>query len=174
MAELLIRQATLQDAYNIARVHVAAWQETYHGIMPQPYLDSLDVKSRADAWVSRLSQENCSVFVAATQDGQICGFISGGCIREPLQNFDAEFYGIYLLSAVKGQGIGKLLMYRLAETLRTDGFTKAMLWVLADNPARGFYERLGGQQINQKTVLIGGVDLLEISYGWCDLQALKP
>jgi ribosomal protein S18 acetylase RimI-like enzyme len=168
---ILIRKAIVEDAASIAHVHVVSWQESYRGIVPQPYLDSLDIDRRTESWKSRLDRVDSNVFVAIL-DGQLCGFAGGGLAREPVQDFDGEFYAIYLLDTAKGQGIGRLLMRRLAETLRANGLAKGVLWVLADNPSRGFYERLGGQEIAQKIAPIGGVDLLEIAYGWQDLRTL--
>lgn len=168
---LSIRKATLQDAPDIARIHVVAWQETYHGIIPQSYLDYLNIDMRTQNWKSLVDQADSNIFVAVL-DGQLCGFIGGGVVREPVEDFDAEFYAIYLFQAAKGQGIGRRLMRCLAERLRANGLAKVMLWVLADNPSRGFYERLGGQQIARKIATIGGADLLEIAYGWQDFLTL--
>lgn len=168
---LSIRKATLEDAANIARVHIVSWQESYRGIVPQPYLDSLEIGARTDAWKSRLERPVSTVFVAIL-DGQLCGFIGGGRAREPVQDFDGEFFAIYLLDAAKGHGIGRLLMRRLAETLLANGLTKGMVWVLADNPTRNFYEHLGAREIAQKIAPVGGADLLEIAYGWQDLRTL--
>ena len=44
--------------------------------------------------------------------------------------------------------------------------------LLAENPARKFYERLGGQPVYEKPVTIGGMLLLEVAYGWQDVQTL--
>lgn len=170
--DLKIRRATLQDAPGIARVHVVAWQEAYHGIVPQPFLDSLDITSRTEVWKSRLDQSNIEVFVAIV-DGQLCGFASGGPAREPIHGFDGEFHAIYLLRGTKGKGIGRLLMHRIAEALQARGFSRAMLWVLKDNSSRGFYERLGGKEFAQKIDSIGGANLVEVAYGWEDLQVFQ-
>lgn len=166
-----IRRATVQDAADIGNVHVVAWQESYRGIVPQPHLDSLDVPTRIKAWKSRLDQGVTTVFVAIL-DGQLCGFISGGQAREPIQDFDGEFFAIYLLQAAKGRGIGRLLMRRLAGTLLTKGYSKGFVWVLADNSTRHFYEHLGAQEIARKTAPIGGADLLQIAYGWQNVQTI--
>lgn len=115
---------------------------------------------------------NHNVFVAIV-DGQICGFVRGGPISQPVQDFDAELYAINLVDAAKGKGIGRRLVRHLAETLRAMGLTKVVVWVLADNPSRRFYERLGAQELmEQKIMHIGGANLLEIAYGWQNLQSL--
>ena len=43
---------------------------------------------------------------------------------------------------------------------------------LAENPSRGFYQALGGVQIRQQTITVGGADLLEIANGWSDISPL--
>ena len=172
--DLSIRSATVHDAQEIARIHVASWQTTYPGIVPQPYIDSLDVASRAESWKARLDAGDMHMFVAEDAGGLV-GFASGGAIREPVGNFEAigaEIYAIYLLSSAQRRGAGKLLMRSLAAALRTDGFTQAAVWVLADNPSCGFYEHLGGRQIAQKTIRMGDADLLEVAYGWQDIGTL--
>jgi ribosomal protein S18 acetylase RimI-like enzyme len=168
---LSIRKATPLDAPAIARVHVTSWQETYRGIVHQPYLDTLDVASRTENWKSWFDQSASHIYVAEI-NGQLCGFTGGGAAREPIEDFDAEIYAIYILNAAKGQGIGRQLIHHLAETLHTNAFTKAMLWVLADNPSRGFYHHLGGKQIAQKQIHIADANLQEIAYGWHDLRTL--
>ena len=47
-----------------------------------------------------------------------------------------------------------------------------LLWVLAENPSRGFYEALGGAEVRQETITIGGTELVEIAYGWSDISPL--
>ncbi len=166
-----VRKATPGDAASIARVHVAAWQSTYRGIMPQPFLDSVDAAQRTESWKDWLTRPEVHVYVAET-GGEVCGFVSGGALQEPVERYDAEVYAIYLLPSARRSGTGKLLMQQIAATLRAGGFTQLAVWVLAENPARAFYERLGATQIAQKSIEIGGAKLLEIAYGWPDLVKL--
>ena len=49
-----------------------------------------------------------------------------------------------------------------------------MLWVLKDNPTRGFYEHLGGQVFREQPVEIGSKEYLEVGYGWPDLTLIVP
>jgi GNAT superfamily N-acetyltransferase len=167
-----IREGVVSDAQDIARVHVATWKATYSGIVPQPFLDSLDVPSRAEAWKDWLNEGKSHIYVAEN-DKELFGFVSGGALREPIEGFDAEGYAIYLLPSSQGRGTGKFLMQRLAETLRINSFAQLAIWVLAENPARGFYEHLGGRLIAQKPIRIGGADLLEVAYGWRDIRTLE-
>ena len=48
-----------------------------------------------------------------------------------------------------------------------------LVWVLQDNrPACHFYEVLGGKKVKEKTIEIGGANLVEVAYGWKDITAL--
>ena len=48
-----------------------------------------------------------------------------------------------------------------------------LLWVFKDNhPARRFYESMGGEYVEQKTITIGGTDLMEVAYGWKDITEI--
>lgn len=173
--KLSIREATTADAHNIASVHVASWQTTYRGILPQPLLDSLDVEARTWDWNDWLRRDGVTVYVADDAEEPVtalCGFIAGGPIREPLEDFDAEVYAIYLLSSAQGQGAGSLLLQRFAQTLLSRGFQKAAVWVLADNPACRFYQHLGATQLAQKLTPLGDAEFAEAAYGWHDLATL--
>jgi len=65
-----------------------------------------------------------------------------------------------------------LLAQTVAERLARAGLHSMLVWVLADNPARHFYEALGGQQVRGQQITIGGVTLDEIAYGWTDTGRL--
>ena len=51
---------------------------------------------------------------------------------------------------------------------------ECILWVLVENPNRGFYERLGGKRLEEKQITIDGERLTEVAYGWADLHDLLP
>jgi len=52
------------------------------------------------------------------------------------------------------------------------GFDTMLVWTLADNPYRRFYERLGGKLLCDKDIEIGEQKLVEVAYGWDDLGRL--
>jgi hypothetical protein len=47
-----------------------------------------------------------------------------------------------------------------------------LVWTLAANPFRFFYERLGGQRVLERTIEIGGQSLAEVAYGWRNVAPL--
>ena len=46
-----------------------------------------------------------------------------------------------------------------------------LLWVLATNPARGFYEHLGGLYLREQPLTLGTTTLYEVAYAWPHLAA---
>jgi len=165
-----IRAATEHDTVAISHVHVQSWRTTYAGIVPEEYLATLNEANRALLWREWLTRD-IPVYIADL-DGEIVGFISGGAIREPVQTYDAELYAIYLLEQAQRRGIGTALLKELAESLLSKGFTSMIVWVLETNPRRNFYVKSSAQIVTTKDIEIGGVMLLEVSYGWPELQAL--
>jgi ribosomal protein S18 acetylase RimI-like enzyme len=170
-----VRQATADDASGIARVHVETWKTAYRGIVPQDFLDALDTDKRAGMWKEEIARKDAYVLVAE-DDGAICGFISGGILRDGVdvaaQNYDAEIYTLYVLAAAQGHGAGRQLMRALAERLVQSGLLRPVVWALEENPWCAFYERLGGKRVAQKMIEIGGAQLSDIAYGWEQIGTL--
>ena len=164
-----IRAATPDDAEGIARIHIATWLTTYRGLMPDVVLDKLSVERQTERWAASLSNQRTST-VVAEEDGQIVGFVSFG--PEPGNDFryQGELYAIYILDAYQGKGMGRMLVRAAAEGLLARNFPNMLLWVLSTNPARAFYEKLGGKFLRERTVEFNGVPLKEAAYGWDDLK----
>jgi GNAT superfamily N-acetyltransferase len=165
-----IRPALANDARDIARVHVESWRTTYKGIVPQSYLEKLEVNARATRWEELL--RGGSTTLVAEDAGSLCGFINGGPLRELLGEHDCEIFAIYILAGAQRHGIGKDLMHALAETLARGGYQRPLVWVLAENPSRDFYARLGGRRVADKLIDIGGAELVEVAYGWESMDDL--
>lgn len=53
------------------------------------------------------------------------------------------------------------------------GYGSMRVWVLAGNPAEKFYRSLGGVNVAQKPIEIGGAEYQEIAYGWQDLAKVR-
>jgi len=169
-----IRQATPADAPGIARVHVDSWRTTYKGILPEEFLQSLSAEKRERMWKDNLAApvNNATVYVAEDA-GQIVGFVNCMAEREHDPQYTGEVGGIYLLEQAQGQGTGRRLMQIAADELLNQGHLSMLLWVLKDNtPACRFYEALGGKYLREKPIEIGAQTLLEVAYGWDDLNTL--
>lgn len=161
-----IRTAKPGDAAGIARVHVDSWRTTYPGILPAEVLASLSYQRRETAWVELLARQEGVVLVAEDPSGQIVGFASGGPNREDNPQFAGELYAIYLLTTAQGKGLGRRLTRATTAWLAEHGMHSMLVWVAAANPSRRFYESLGGQYVESRIAVVGGVEIEEVSYGW--------
>jgi ribosomal protein S18 acetylase RimI-like enzyme len=172
---VIIREARIEDAAGIAKVHVDTWRTTYAGILPDEHLANLSYERREKLWIDYiLSNAESRIFnyVAENDAGQIVGFASGGPERKNDPDYESELYAIYILKEYQGQGIGHLLTQTLVKRLLQSGMNTMLLWVVSDNPARRFYEALGGQQIKTERAELGGVMINEVAYGWTDINTI--
>lgn len=164
---MTIREARPEDAAGIARVHVDTWRTTYPGIMPQEHLDALSHHDYTQTWADRLRGEaETRVLVVLDDVGAVVGFASGGPERGGDPELRAEVYALYLLQFQQGRGLGRRLVLTLARRLAADGFDTLLIWVNALNPARHFYEALGGTHARTGQRTIRGVTYDDIGYGW--------
>ncbi|MCY0863742.1 MAG: GNAT family N-acetyltransferase [Sulfobacillus sp.] len=165
-----IRAATPDDYAGIAKVHVDSWRATYRGIIPDSFLDQLTYEGSESRWRQSATSlpPHYAMFVAETQPptNEIVGFANGGHVRASDAEFQGELYAIYLLPSYQRQGIGQQLFYQIVQHLTEHGYPSLLIWVLKDNPARFFYERLGGTVIREATINIGGQPLTELGYSW--------
>lgn len=169
---IIIRKATLEDASAIASIHVFAWKEAYRGIVADEVLDNLSIQRRTEQWVNTLSDQTHAFHHAfvAEADGQMVGFSNYGSPQIKDLGFDGELFAIYILRTAHKMGVGRMLVQAVVNGLRDMGSKSMMVWVLRDNPARGFYERLGGIYLFEKPIQIGADELMEVAYGWQDLS----
>ncbi|QDG50743.1 GNAT family N-acetyltransferase [Persicimonas caeni] len=142
-----LRQADVDDARGIARVHVAAWRAAYRGQLPDDLLDNLSVDARTARWKKLLSDPSggTRAFVAV-DDGEVCGFVAFGRSRDADVDTRSvgEVFAIYVHPYAWRHGIGRALLTIATNELEREGFDEATLWVLETNePAKRFYESQG-------------------------------
>ena len=170
-----IRPATISDCSRIAAVHVACWQETYRGILPNAVLDALSVPARTERWREILAANPDSLVLIAEAGDEILGFANGGPRRAEQLNQAAEVYAIYVRRYAQRKGIGRRLMALLARDFELRGWRSLCLWVARDNhPARQFYEQLGGECVAERVQQRKEYALAEVAYAWSDVSVLKP
>jgi GNAT superfamily N-acetyltransferase len=171
-----IRAARPEDARAIARIHVAVWQATYRGIMPEEVLEEISVDEREANWGTILTAHAAThpVLVCEVPGLGLCGFGNAGPLRDPgVEGYSGEFKTLYLLPAYQRRGLGRAVLGGLAAGLAERGHTAALAWVLAASPACGFFEAMGGKLCAQRAEEIDEEEVLEdLAYGFTDLPAL--
>jgi GNAT superfamily N-acetyltransferase len=174
MTGIDLRRAVAADAPAIARVRVESWRTTYRGMIPDAYLDGMEVDASTAMWdrVLTAGPSTTSVFVADRAD-DIVGFAGGTMLAEPKYGIDAELVAIYLRREFQHVGLGRRLVGAVVDAQRAHGASGLITWVIAGNKAaRAFYERLGGELLVEQPFQWDGLDLVEVGYGWRDLAAL--
>ncbi len=163
---MTIRDATPFDAQAIAGVHVATWRTTYPSIMPQAHLDALSVGQFAADWANRIAEGKTRILIVEDEAGAIAGFSSGGPERTGDTEYPGEIYTLYLLKSLQGRGLGRQMLTAMARRLREDGYPTLMLWTHIRNPARAFYEAMGGVAARTTQRTVTGVVYDDVGYGW--------
>jgi ribosomal protein S18 acetylase RimI-like enzyme len=136
-----VRRGRPGEELAVARVHVGTWQVAYRGIVPDDYLDAMDVDRRAEAYDDDMFTDDERPFLVAEVDGEIVGFAVAGDSRDA--DGEGELYSMYVDRSAWGSGVATALMDETLAFLRAR-YATATLWVLRDNPrARRFYENHG-------------------------------
>jgi GNAT superfamily N-acetyltransferase len=167
MTRFAVREAVVEDAEGIARVHTDSWQTSYRGILPDTVLDRIDVGQRADS--RRKILRDRTVFQLVAYDvthGDIVGFCDAGASRRHVP-FAGEVYAIYLAHRAKRHGLGHEMFERVQAWLVAQDMRSMIVWVLENNHhARRFYEAEGGKQSSRIQSRVGGYPVVELSYVW--------
>ncbi|QGY02063.1 GNAT family N-acetyltransferase [Methylobacterium mesophilicum SR1.6/6] len=178
-AALAVRRAGPEDAAAIAAIHVAAWHETYTGLLPDEMISTLTVEVRQAWWAQLLSNPPATrggAAYVAEFGGKSVGFGTCNAQRSEVlaaAGFDGEISSLYVLRAFQGRGVGQALLARMATRLQRAEYRAAGLWVLRESEvARRFYERCGGLSLDGEVGLRVQGRFTEVAYGWRDLATL--
>lgn len=141
----MIRHAHIEDAFRIAEIQIGCWRTAYNGLIPDAYLQGLDVDKRERTWRGFVGDASSPVLVSQI-DKEITGFCHIAPSRDRDASATAEIIAIYVDPRHWGKGFGRNLFASALSFARQQQFHHLSLWTLAGNdPARGFYESLGFQ-----------------------------
>lgn len=146
-----VRAATVRDAPELAAIQARSWQAAYQGLLPQDFLDKLDMANGTERWERALlaAQWPKAGVMVAVPGPEMVGFARFGPTRDKGEDtaLVAEITQIYIAPEVWGRGLGKRLMSTALARLAASGYAQVTLWVLDTNSrARRFYERCGWVQ----------------------------
>ena len=78
-----------------------------------------------------------------------------------------------MLDAYQGQRIGTHLLRAVGSDLYRSGRQGLVIWVLANNPNRAFYERHRGRLVSTKPITLGSATVDQMAFAWDDLWSLS-
>jgi ribosomal protein S18 acetylase RimI-like enzyme len=133
---LTLRPAVVLDAQSISLFHTQCWLDSYSGIVPQDYLEGIDVRDRETSWRERLSSDLRHTALALRGDS-IVGLVSW----ERTDQADLPRLGLlslYVAASLRGGGLASTLLERAL------GGAPAHLLVFEENRrAQAFYAKHG-------------------------------
>ncbi|MYS20742.1 GNAT family N-acetyltransferase [Streptomyces sp. SID4948] len=161
------------DVVAVSAIRVAGWRAAYAGLVPQSYLDAMDVAEdsarRRALLAAGAGRVRNLVAVEAAGDGaeHVVGWAAfGPCRGEPEDSATGELYALYVRPDRIGTGAGRALTAAVIGQAAEHGRRDLVLWVLADNSrARRFYARAGfSPDGSEATDTYDGVPLREVRY----------
>ena len=158
-----VRKADCKDLRQISYIHVDTWRDAYRGIIDSYILGKLSYGRSQDNWKNCMAKLS-DYFYVAEKDDIVVGFITGGNLRDEELLYDAEVYAMYILPEYQKQGIGKMMLDQIVIDFHHEGWKQFLIWCLEKNPARAFYESLGGVHTHAAKITIGGRNLIKNGY----------
>lgn len=171
-----IRLARPEDAADIASIYVDSWRDTYAGLLPATGLLKMSKADHTSGWTRTIgtSKLRNPVLVASDAKSKVYGFSSAGPSRDRSLPYEAEIYTLYVAPGRTGQGMGSALMSSVFRLFSKANYGGIVIWALAGNPSRFFYEALGGQVVAERQHPIWGETMREVAYGWPKLDIARP
>lgn len=148
----MIRQATIHDAREIARIHVTGWKTAYAGIVPQAYLDSLSIEGRTSRFRRKFAEYG-DRYLVYEADSRLKGFvIQGPTLDEDCPGIH-EIQALYVEPASWRQGVGTRLVREAERAMLECGMADITLWVFRDNHLSWLFRCRGVPQQYRRVLL---------------------
>ncbi len=167
-----VAPARSDDAAEIARIYISSWHDAYPGVLPTALLCAMTLTGQTARWRAAIAAHE-AVFVARHERHGVVGMTSFGLARDPGLGLDGEVYTLYVDPSFYGQGVGRALLAGAFAELRRKDFSSCIVWAHAKNPARYFYERLGGRLVAERTVRMMGDPVPEAAFAWKRLAVVE-
>ena len=144
--------------------------EAYVANSGEPTVSVIDVASGMETQKVTVAAAPGELELRRPQGSEIAGYAVGR-LKSDIEPYDCELVSLHVHFSRQRRGIGRQLVAAMARALERRGCRSLMLWVLEENRARWFYERLGGQLLDQTKP--SGAGPLEVAYGWSDIGRLR-
>ena len=162
---LSIRKATQHDLPAIQDIAHKTWPVTYATILtPGAMKYMLDYFYSIDALQQQM-QQGQEFFIAELDDKPI-GFGSVSAVEPEVYKLNK----LYVLPNIQKTGAGKALMQHAFDIARQNNARAIILNVNRNNPAKGFYEKIGFSVLKEEDVDLGNGVIQEDYVMVCPLE----
>jgi GNAT superfamily N-acetyltransferase len=163
-----VRPARPGDLMALAAVRRESWWAAYRALIPPAELMRLDDGRTARRMAAALGSATHRILLVEDDARGPVGYAWLGPHREGVGRHRGEILELYLHPEAQGRGLGRRLLVDGIWWLVDRGMHPVIVWVLAANPARHFYEACGGVRVGQGPVTVGGRVLTRVAYSWAD------
>lgn len=167
-----IRLARMDDCYTIAKINYDNWRKTYKDILPDEFLNHLDIEQMRKEYVEVLSDNKKQILVALDEKDEILGFAS----FEPDLEEDNCIYlaSLHVKVSARGKGIGTSLLLKVGEYGLNNHYSKMSICILKGNEnARNLYVKLGAEHYKDFEDCFHGIKTKSEKLLWNDLTIFK-
>jgi GNAT superfamily N-acetyltransferase len=175
--DLTIRSWAVADCAAIARILAQGWQQAYSGFMSKedlgPRIDPAHRTVEIRRWLSEEFDPRNEVLLVAEIDGRVVGFAAARLGDEDGLGAASKIPLLYVDRNVQRCGVGQRLLLRVAEWLEEHAPGPVVISAFEQNPFRGLYNAIGGQEAKRIMAKVGATEWPVILYRWPSLQALK-
>ena len=152
---VLFRFANIEDACNIANLHIANIRRTYQGIYSEKYFERLNYEFYKNEWEKYLLRDDCRTIICEC-NGEIIGF-AGICLFYIKKKIGLLDY-LHVKKEYERQGVAHNLISEVANLLLHEKICAMEIWcVEGNNLARKFYDKLGAKYVGTFLSHDGGV-----------------
>jgi len=172
---ILIRPAEPRDCAALARVQVTSYRSAYRGVLPDDFMDRLDVEEQTQDWLNRLRERPAEVAQVAERipGAGVIGYVLTRALpNEQGRAFDGEITALHVVPDQRRRGVGSRLLLAGAEQLARQGCRSVTLQAVEEHDARALYERLGALHVGNVQANAHGVSVTKRVYAWPDVRAL--
>ena len=161
-----IREATIEDIPEVAKLHVESWNKTYKGIISQEHLDNM--RNNLAKRIERMKNEfNMRKMIVATKNDEIVAFSEFVFSNEFSKDLDidCELCGLYVKNEYLNSGIGTMLFNYVRDLFKKNNKKKMGLWCVKENiNAINFYKRKGGTIVSEKKFVLASKEYSEVAF----------
>lgn len=169
------RDAKPADREAVTTLHISVSQKTYAGILPANYLTDIMPKEKASLWERRLAQgvDSNQMCLKIAEEAAVAGF---ACfLFDEETEFGTYLHNLYVAPSYQGRGVARSLLAESVRSFSADrqGRPVHLLTLRENHPARSFYERMGGQPVEERpNVMTRLPHVVFVRYQWPSAHTL--
>lgn len=140
------RPARIDDAPQLAQIHLQTWQAAYRDVLSERYLVGLSagVARRTEVLGEAIASGTLSIWIAKLGQTLVAWASFGSSRDADASPETGELRAINLLPDVWSRGIGRQLWLQVRQQLINAGYDSTTVWVIQGNQrALRFYETMG-------------------------------